>query len=44
MGWYFGVIGKFHNDEFLVYILTGKVKMVPHIYLIKQCIIVDIGN
>ena len=26
MGWYLGVIGKLHNDEYLIYILTGKVQ------------------
>ena len=24
MGWYFGVIGKIHNTECLIYIFTGK--------------------
>ena len=26
MGWFFGVIGKFHNDEYLIYIFTGNVE------------------
>ena len=26
MGWYLGVIGRIHNDEYLIYILTGKVE------------------
>ena len=26
MVWYLGVIGKLHNDECLIYILTGKVE------------------
>ena len=24
MGWYLGVIGKLHNDEYLIYIFTGE--------------------
>ena len=26
MGWFFGVIGKFHNDECLIYIFTVNVE------------------
>ena len=26
MVWYLGIIGKFHNDECLIYIFTGTVK------------------
>ena len=26
MGWYFGLIGNLHHDEFLICIFTGKVE------------------
>ena len=26
MGWYLGIIEKLHNDEYVIYIFTGKVK------------------
>ena len=26
MGWYLGVIGNLHNDEFVIYISIGKVQ------------------
>ena len=28
MGWCLGVIGKLHNDTFIIYIFTGKVQNV----------------
>ena len=44
MGWYLGVIGKLHNDECLIYILTGNVEMLLKLFRIKHCIILGIKN
>ena len=44
MGWLLDVIGKPHNDEYLIYIFTVTVEMVLQLYLIKQFIRVGIKN
>ena len=33
MGWFLAVIGKIHNDKYLIYIFTGNVKIfTPNIF------------
>ena len=44
MGWYLGVIGKIHNNDFKYTYSQGKLKMVLHLYFIKHCTILGIND
>ena len=44
MGWYMRIIGKFDNNECIVYIFTVKVENAPKIIFNEKNIIVGIKN